>query len=597
MDPFVCTRLVYDGCDPSDTWVIDGIGHSKMDMSKVEIMDVNTISEYEGGCSIHENERCMGHICRTPYGNLLPMQSLAVSTGSITNDVCKSARFAFQGSSQYHSENSKKILRDSMKQKTGRMRKGIVNCHIDGSLRMVIGPEDYYDSDDLSKHSWIMVPQYLRDTWKVVYLDEDEFKYKSRYVVEGDYTVVERPPALSVKSVQCARIGFWSHPYMGISPYLVKAFDGDFDGDEMHLFPVYSSAAVQECKDWIITFNSTLEKAKAMYDNSNIPDKGMSWYSFMQHTTLSFDEIKNGAEQPIMAEETRTTLQHLTDFRLRYDTDAVSKKFLDESIRGMADTNAQQILQPVIGDMARIAKLSSTNVLVRPNGKIHIATTTSFEEVGECNVDNNAGSPAMRGLSTMTSGIQQVALESHHAKKKSMPSHDMVTEMLQGGPVTFVMLHKNDIITERRVRLSIDPKMLYVGDDGMYLACDPESIRSLPKSYIKAAYSHKVLSLIDEPQRLDVCRLALDKVIRYYGFAISEVELECLSVLFSYKVELSNYPITTREGMNDRKLRWTEVMMSSNYGELRKMVESGPIECTPIETVSAMLMSGNFIGY
>jgi hypothetical protein len=69
MNSFKPIRLSYDKCDPSDAWIITGIGHSKLDMSKIDVMNVNSLSEYDAGCREHEN--CLGHICRTPHGMLL----------------------------------------------------------------------------------------------------------------------------------------------------------------------------------------------------------------------------------------------------------------------------------------------------------------------------------------------------------------------------------------------------------------------------------------------------------------------------------------------------------------------------------------------
>ncbi len=130
MEPFRVERLAYDGCDPSDIWIITGIGHSKIDMEKVNIMDVPTVSEYESGCQIHEN--CFGHLCKTPYGMVLPMQSLVVSTPVIKNDVCKAARAAFESPSQYHVTQYRTILSNSLKKKTGLVSIGVLikvhNC-------------------------------------------------------------------------------------------------------------------------------------------------------------------------------------------------------------------------------------------------------------------------------------------------------------------------------------------------------------------------------------------------------------------------------------------------------------------------------------
>ncbi len=588
MNSFTATRLAYDGCDPSDTWIITGIGHSKIDMEKVGIMNVSTIAEYEAGCQEHIGERCLGHLCKTPYGNVLPMQSLAVSTGVITNDVSKAARFAFEGPGQYYFTKSRDVLLNSMKKKTGRMRKGVLNCHIDGSLRMVITPQL-----DLGKE-WVAIPKYLLDKWSVVYFDGDSNRYKSRHVQDGDYGIAIRPPSLSIKSVQPIRITFWDQTCLGISPYILKAFDGDYDGDEMHVFPVYSPASIQECKDWMSTPNPKFDKARKIYNDICIPNKGKFQYSFMDHTTMSFEEIANGSQQPVLAEETRTTLEHIEGFRKRYDTISVNRNFVAESIRGMGDTNAQQLSQPIVGVMSRIAKLAASCVIHSDDDLVYIATKTGIDLVSQYPRDMKSGSPAMRGISTMCAGIQQIALESHHAKKRSLPSHDMISEMMEGSDLTLVIFSLDFIPS--RIKSSINPVWMNKSLDGIYVLCKPNSLASIPRHYIIGSYNPIVLSFVEDKKRFDVCRLAISKVVQYYEFALSDTEIHCVAALFSYKPELSRQPITTRDGMKDRNLRWTEVVMANHYTELRNMVSSDPIPSTSIETVSARLMSGNFFG-
>ncbi|KXN66150.1 hypothetical protein CONCODRAFT_12068 [Conidiobolus coronatus NRRL 28638] len=76
------------------------------------------ISRRRGQCLLNR------HICQTSYKTLLPFQSLAICTPSIMNDIFKASKDAFASGSQYHQSNSRERLSDSMKTKTGKMRKG-----------------------------------------------------------------------------------------------------------------------------------------------------------------------------------------------------------------------------------------------------------------------------------------------------------------------------------------------------------------------------------------------------------------------------------------------------------------------------------------
>jgi hypothetical protein len=587
MEPsqFSTIRLAHEGCDPSDAWKVVGIGHSKVNMNNIQTTDVQTIAEYEHGCQKHE--KCLGHLCKSPFGMILPMQSLAVSTSVIKNDISKAANAAFGGSGQYHSSQHQKILSKSMQKKSGRMRKGILNCHIDGSLRMVIGPQEHTHANV------VCVPQYISKTWTVLYLDTETNRYKSRYVEEGDRAIAIRPPTLSIKSVQPVVISYWDKTYMGISPDVLKAFDGDFDGDEMHLNPVYSKEAIEECMHWSNTPNTTFIRAREIYQQSDIPSKGNDPYSFMDHTTLSFQEIKDEVEQPLMAEQTRTTKQHLQDFRERYNTDAVSRSFVAESIRGMADTNAQQLSQPIVGNMSRIAKIAASCVIQKDDGTIGVATQTGFHEVSMAEQDIQDGSPCVRAISSICAGSQQATLESHHAKKKSLPQHNITTDMIEGLGETLLLIDRR--LTDVQIKSSLKPKWYDRGTDAIYVLCKPSNCISLPKAYILGSYNTMVLSSIPESRRLEVCRRSIESVARYCSFAFSPTQIMCLAVLFSFRVEKSIHPITTRAGILERSMKWTEVMMSNHYGVLCDILNAGDVPFSPIDAVSSCLMAGNFM--
>lgn len=69
---------------------------------------------------------------------MLPMQSLAVSMGIVTDDAAKSDKVALKGKGKFLEERYKKILKGSMKDTGGRIRNGILNGHADGSLRMIV---------------------------------------------------------------------------------------------------------------------------------------------------------------------------------------------------------------------------------------------------------------------------------------------------------------------------------------------------------------------------------------------------------------------------------------------------------------------------
>lgn len=585
MEKFSVERLVYDGSDPSDCWIVNSIGHSRLNMDNVEIMDVATLDEYESGCSMHEN--CLGHICRTPHGMLLPIQSLAISTPTIRNDIYKAAEMAFKGSTSYYVSEYKKILADSMKKKTGRLRKGIMNCYVDGSLRMVVTPQDHADTNI------VCIPYYLQDKWSVVRLDKLTNKYKSDYVKSGDRAILIRPPSLTQRSVQPVIIEYWNETCMGVSAELLKALEGDFDGDECHVYPVYSDEAVEECKQWKNTPNVQFEKAREIFQDTRILEKENQLMSFMEHTTMSFDQIREGDYIPLMAEQTRTRREHIVDMRHRYDIGVVGNSFLDESIRGMSDVNDQQHMQPIVGDVSRIARIAASCVLHKENDTIGIATESDFVPMYEIPRDIAAGSSAVRAISNICASLQQAALSKHHATKRLLPSHDLISDMIVGSSDDTLILFSVSTSIER-VRSLVSLKWAAKNDDAIHTLCKLRNLSRVPKDKIIGAYNPLVLRLIAPDKRIEVCKLGIRALADHYGISLSEVEVISLSVLYSFKPEKDSKPITTKDGMLSRRLRWTEVTMGNHYTSLVNRLKKGNIDPCPIETASACLMAGNF---
>lgn len=306
MNQFKTERLAYDGSDPSDDWIVTGIGHSKLNINNLQTVPIQSLDEYEAGCKLHDN--CLGHVGKTDTGLLLPIQSLSVHTSTVSNDVLLAASQALGGTGKYHKEKYTEILKSSMKRKTGRMRKGIVNCHVDGSLRLIITPQWEFHTNVIA------IPHYLEGIRKACRLNKSTNKYKTLPVANGDRAIVVRPPSLSARAVQPMVIQFWNHTCMGISPDILKAFEGDYDGDEMHVYPVYSDQAVEECMHWINTPNKTMIKAREILKTTPFAQSSSMPGEYMMYTTMSFNEIMNQAGVPLMAEETRTRMEHIIQF-------------------------------------------------------------------------------------------------------------------------------------------------------------------------------------------------------------------------------------------------------------------------------------------
>lgn len=117
-------------------WANTGISHSKANIENRQIQDVGSVTEYKEGCQEHES--CHGHIFRAPGKILLPIQSSDISALVIENNIFRAVSFAFKGNKTSHVANSMSVLDESLKRKTCRMRKSVLDCRMDSSMRMVI---------------------------------------------------------------------------------------------------------------------------------------------------------------------------------------------------------------------------------------------------------------------------------------------------------------------------------------------------------------------------------------------------------------------------------------------------------------------------
>jgi len=612
------TRVVYDGSDPSDDWIITELGHSSVDIDRSKLKRVETLDEYVSGCKDHD-EGCMGEMCVTPSGVILPPQSLAIYTPSIRNDIYQAARVAFQGSTDYYRTQSIGILSKSLKGKEGRMRKGILNCHIDGSLRMVISPDNSEVSSIFASLNspgteivegigcTIYLPWYLKDNWSTVRLDETTNRYVVGYVREGDRAILVREPILTGESILCVRIAFWNRTNIGISPKLVKPIGGDYDGDEVQIYPVYSEEAVKECDDWITIQDRQFNEADTIFSTSGLLPVDNTALSYMNHTTISLRDIKEGPSTLLLAEQTRTRMTNIKDMQIRMDTRWCIENFIDESIRGLDDINNQQLSQPIVGDMSRIARIAASCVYQSDDGSIYVMTHDGPEFICNAELDTEAGLSGVRSESRICARSQQIRLDSHKASEGKLPTHDIVSDMVVDSDEnsnTLIILRST--LGEDYIRKNASTKWVHRDGDLLYCLCDPKKSGSISRHEIVNSFNPIILASIAPERRMAVCKAAIEYVAKYVGVPISAPETNILASLYTYKPGATYrrwtptgsidicLPITTREGMRARRLCWIDVVMANHYKCLQEMLEDGNIPRVPIRTVSSALVSGNF---
>jgi len=313
----------------------------------------------------------------------------------------------------------------------------------------------------------------------------------------------------------------------------------------------------------------------------------------MINTTMSFKQIMDASPQPLMAEETRTKKEHLDSIRIRMQNpERIRMEFDKESIRGMSDINRRYLTQPIVGDMSRIARIAASCVVQIKDGTIGIYTTRKFEAIRKEELDKSEGNASIRAISTICASAQQVALDAHRIQKDSLPSHDMIEDLIVGSQYTMVVLSRG--LDIRQYLNSSAIKWKYTSDNLQYIICNPKVANIGSAKDIIAAYNPIILSKVHSNRRYDVCYNGIKLILNYYSIVLSHMEICSLAVLYTYLPTLSELPITTRDGMYLRGLQWTETTMARHYAGLVAAVNKKEIKPAPIKTVSACLMAVNF---
>lgn len=539
---------------------------------------VKSLHDYESGCKEHAD--CYGHMCMTPSGYVLPPQSLAIKKGTEANEYLSSARMVFDGEPKQGMENLRRINRT----KRGKMRHDILGAPINGSARLIIVPCCDYGSGYVavprSIASSMITPTSSRGCDK----QAQASTIGERKLADGDWVIAVRPPSLTHNSAQPMRVALWDEPTLGISHDDVGLFHGDFDGDEMHIYPIYDPKSIAECESWVhepnIPFVSARQCLQGLRQVEEAEKAGL--YSFMNFTTMSMSQIAEQGRMPLYAKASRMKVDHVRQTGLRFSSPSSRGNYVSESIRGMADVTRQQLMQGSIGYMSRMAKLSSM-CFIRREGSLCVVRKSGVSVLEKLS-EGSFGCPCLRGVSRLCAISQQSALDSHRAGGDSMPAHDMISDLFQGLGSTVIVLpagYKDK-----------HPLIWSCFKDGLTVAIvakdDIESISSWP---IVGAYSPLVLRHCKDPR--EACSRGLSLVCNYFNVRIAKQEFHDMVAMFSYLVGESSLPITTSVGMKDRSLGWIDTLMASSYGTLKVLKSECPLSQIPCTATSAMFC-GNY---
>lgn len=563
---------------------------------KPRTVSVNTLYEYESGCKEHRD--CYGHLCSVNDSVVLPPHSMSLRSGDIATEYNKAAKLVFDGNVEGYVDAVKKTNLT----KHGTMRL-TMSTPVAGSCRLIATPQWEFGT------SCVAISENLASRMAVCRkaINDDgseDSVYVEDHLREGDWVIVVRPPSLHFGNTQPMKVKYWKHECAGIHPESFSVFHGDFDGDEIQIYPVYNPGSIDECESWQQLPLPAFVKGRDVY-NSYVSqlrqnslqlkrcDEGEA--DFIRFTTLSSRQMIAGPPKLAFGEYTRNKDKHITGMSLRFNTRKTEASFVDESIRGMGDVARQQMSQGALGDMTRVAKIVASCFYRPSEGGLHVVTRQSSSVLSDDGVCDS-GAPAVRGMSAMCAVAQQAALDSHRAESHDVTSHDFIGDIMLGcnrdanvsatGMMTLVETTAHaPVLTKNRWY-----KWMYTSANNTFYLCDPSKFPPGLRRHIVGGYNPIVLTYVlnQNGNVYDVCKRGVMTICNYYGIYMSEVELSDITHVFSYDVKASVHPITSREGMLARSLGWIETLLATDHSKLPEMIGGRGV---PLTTTSAMFMS------
>lgn len=579
-------RRVWDGARVRGKYRITEMWFSALAPDAFDLTPVRDVAEYESGCK--EHKRCFGHMCSTQSGAVLAPQSMSMKTNEISTEYHRASRRAFAGENDEYV----RMIQSTNYTKNGTMR-SILSTPVAGSARLIAtphqgNPRELYISRNLASRLRVCRRVYCAD-------GSENSTYVECSVNEYDQVYVDRPPALNLFSAPPFTLRYWDHDCAGLSPDAFSAMHGDFDGDEVQIYPVYEREAILEHGLWsvpghvpfssarrVVTDDSAFASCTDLHPyHMNVPGS----MEFIEYTTLGCSQILHSPPILTLGEHTRNKHSLIQGTHDRFTDPDTEKNFVRESIRGMSDICRQQLSQPKLGDMTRIAKVAASCFCRPAEGGLHVVTRSGLlllDGDGIC----DSGFPSVRAISWICAAAQQAALDSHRATAAQSSSHDFISDLILGcerddlrtGTWDYTFVEFDGAAEDQLHRISTLWK--YRSGSSIHCLLKPMVLKIELAQYVMGAYNSRVLALTGD-RGLAVCRRGIQTICNYYNISLTSVEHHDISHVFSYKPESSKHPVTSRPGILARSLGWIETLEATDYTKLRGMAECKESPHTP----------------
>ena len=381
---------------------VPGMGVSEYEMkplSPVRLQVVDSLAQYMTPCALHTHG-CIGHMVKW-RGVTLPPSSLVVLEPTPNELGCAiQALFDTEDRAAYH-----EALKVILNGKRGLFRDGCMSGKVVGSLRTVIVPAPGVPRGSL------YLPRAACDKMTYPGIMSGSNVVQRMQIREGQWVIAVRPPTLYYSSIRPYRVCMWDKDVIGLPIDHCSDIHGDFDGDEMQVYPVCWQASLRECEGWV---DAAVKPPLHTHTGPMVDVIGHEGFmtgsdavmgDWCRHTTRPLHHAPPHLTPAEIAMGTKAAQwnRYCITRRTQYDPEAMYR----QSVEGMTSVMLQQLPQGEIGGITRVAKVSASEVITTAHG---LRWGNEHMQVRGHTLD---ALPGVTGLAKVCARIQQRALDAH----------------------------------------------------------------------------------------------------------------------------------------------------------------------------------------
>ncbi|KAJ2993329.1 hypothetical protein HDV02_002477 [Globomyces sp. JEL0801] len=299
--PFLPSHYLKERSSVSFVPFVSKLSISEIDTDNLKCIEIDcgtNVNISNTACEFHK--QCKGHLT-TSHSRRVSFPDFMLSRDIVelsTIDIIHRRILNYVGYDKDGDLNS--IVQDlgtAISGRRGIFKYSLMGCRSSNSARGVATcawPEDFRT---------VYIPRAWMANMGVMKFEEsdrDGTYFVSSYpkftrIKDGTYALLGRCPTLSENSLQSVRLYAWDNPSIGVHPNMCIPTNLDYDGDEVHIFPMSSRNSIEE----IIKFGNTAYKYK--FQRSDMfNDPGTRREYFLRSTrsiTLDYDLESNEANE------------------------------------------------------------------------------------------------------------------------------------------------------------------------------------------------------------------------------------------------------------------------------------------------------------